>query len=89
MAKTKQEAQKNYDQALEAAEQAQNALIVARSELDEFLREEEAEKQAVFLGYEQGDPEGIRAAKAIMERRTETKAAAKAEPADGPIGGVS
>jgi hypothetical protein len=89
MAQSKEKAQENYEQAREAAEQAQNALRVARTELDEFLREEEAERQAVYLGYEPGDEEGIRAAKAIMERRRETKAAVKAEAADGPIGGVS
>lgn len=91
MAESKQEAQENYEQAKEAAEQAQNTLRVARSELDEFLREEEAARQAVYLGYEEGEEEGIRAAKAVMARRRETKAAAKDESseADGPIGGVS
>jgi len=93
MAQSKQEAQENYERALEAAEQAQNALIVARGELDAFLREEEAERQAVFLGYNEGDPEGVRAAKAIMERRREAKEALRASEsaseADGPIGGVS
>ncbi len=89
MAQSKEEAQANYEQAREAAEQAQNTLRVARSELDEFLREEEAARQAVYLGYEDGDEEGIRAAKAIMTRRRESKAVLKAEAADGPIGGVS
>ena len=95
MAQSKQEALENYEQTKEAFEQAQNALRVARTELDEFLREEEAERQAVYLGYEPGDEEGIRAAKMIMERRREARAAAKADAesfareSDGPIGGVS
>lgn len=91
MAMNKEEAEARYTEAQEKAQAANAELREAVQELDRFLAEEEAQRHAVYLGYEEGDEEGIRAAKAITERRRAEKEALKARAldSDGVIGGVS
>lgn len=94
MAMNKEEAEARYAEAQEKATAANEELLAARRELDGFLAEEEAQRAAIFLGFEEGDEVGIQAAKAIAQRRREQKAVLK-ERADvgagpsGEIGGVS
>ena len=91
---SKEEAQAAYDAALERFEAARDDLAARREELDGYLREEEARRAAVFMGFEEGDEAGVRAALHLSERRREAKrrAHADAEEAggdfDGPVGGV-
>lgn len=91
MAMNKQEAEARYAEAQEKATAANEELLAARQDLDGFLAEEEAQRHAVYLGYEEGDEEGVRAAKAVIQRRRAEKEAirARALDSDGPIGGVS
>lgn len=90
----KEQAQKELDKAQKDADDAAATLLEKRQALDEILQEEEAERRAVYLGFEEGDEDGIRAAKALANRRREEKATLATldfedSSQDGPIGGVS
>lgn len=89
---SKEEAQKTYDDAFQRHQSAYADLEAARINLDEYLREEEAARHAVFLGFEEGDPDGIEMAKNLATRRREQKEAVKMAASeadiDGPVGGV-
>ncbi len=63
---TKQEAQAAYDAAQERYEAAYKDVAEKREELDGCLFEEAVRNNALFLGYEEGDEEGIEESRAIM-----------------------
>lgn len=95
MAKNKEQAEARYAEAQEKARAAREELRDARRELDKFLVEEEAERHAVYLGFEKGDEAGVQAAKTIIRQRRAFKEQIKAQAreevlaSDGPIGGLS
>ena len=87
---TKEEARQRFDEARAAYDAAHEELREARYALDGHLMEEEARRAAVYLGFEEGDEAGVRAARQLAERRREHKQAMAGNPSgDGEIGGLS